>query len=300
MGTRIFLGLTLIGVLAGIFILDHAFGRPWGFAILCAIAGVLALKEGSRLVRARGLDIDWVVLVASQIAMLCFLFFGFPHMDDGKAADSARSSALLVHTAVTVVTVSLLLPLAVAARAIARALWDPNVSRIGDLFSGTLTLHFYISVPVAIMLGLRMFPGVGEWLVIWLIAVCRLGSDSCAYFAGKALGRHKLIPYVSPGKTFEGLIGGMVGSVAVGAALWWMIEGLRVWHGLWVIMGLSLAVGIVAAFGDLLESALKRGAAVKDSGAVLPAFGGVLDVIDGFLLAVPATFVFVLIESLRG
>ena len=121
----------------------------------------------------------------------------------------------------------------------------------------------------------------GGWIVVWVLALVAI-ADSGAYFAGRRFGRRRLAPAVSPGKTWEGLVGGAVAGLAwgLGAAAW--LPG-DAW--LWLVASI---VGIIAAvFGDLFESALKRARGVKDSGALLPGHGGVLDRLDASLAALP-------------
>ncbi|MDE0691238.1 MAG: phosphatidate cytidylyltransferase [Gammaproteobacteria bacterium] len=136
----------------------------------------------------------------------------------------------------------------------------------------------------------------GGWIIVWTLALVAI-ADSGAYFAGRQFGRRRLAPRVSPGKTWEGLAGGaLAGMVWSLAAALWLPEGA--W--LWLVAGI---VGIIAAvFGDLFESALKRARGVKDSGALLPGHGGVLDRLDASLAALPvvALVVFAALEKPAG
>ncbi len=128
----------------------------------------------------------------------------------------------------------------------------------------------------------------GGWIIVWTLALVAI-ADSGAYFAGRQFGRRRLAPKVSPGKTWEGLAGGaLAGMVWSLAAALWLPGGA--W--LWLVAGI---VGIIAAvFGDLFESALKRARGVKDSGALLPGHGGVLDRLDASLAALPVVALVVL------
>lgn len=124
---------------------------------------------------------------------------------------------------------------------------------------------------------------------IALLLAVVIASDVFAYFVGHAVGRHKLAPQVSPGKTVEGAIGGLVGGGIASAVI-----GTQFFAdqpvGVIVMMGVLIAIaGIV---GDLLESAFKRYVGAKDSGTLFPGHGGALDRIDAFLLAAPLTYVF--------
>lgn len=133
------------------------------------------------------------------------------------------------------------------------------------------------------------------WLVLGILMVTK-SFDIGAYFTGRMIGRRKLIPWLSPGKTWEGLIGGLVVSSAVGAlGVWVMLAAdlsivsgitLRVWQG--AMMG--FAFGLVGQAGDLFASLLKRDAGIKDSSRRLPGFGGVLDVIDSPIVVAPVAW----------
>ncbi len=131
----------------------------------------------------------------------------------------------------------------------------------------------YVGIPSFALLSLSW---VWEALVFWVFLVT-WATDIFAYFAGRAIGGPKLAPRVSPNKTWAGLIGGMFGAALFGwlTATWFEMEPLFLWAG--------AAMGLVAQAGDLFESWLKRRAGVKDSGALLPGHGGVLDRLDGLL-----------------
>jgi phosphatidate cytidylyltransferase len=135
------------------------------------------------------------------------------------------------------------------------------------------------------------------WVLLTAAAVW--GGDTGAYFAGRALGRHKLYPAISPKKTVEGSIGGLLGSAGMALLFRWV--GAFVWGAdtpaLWHVLAFATVAGVVEQIGDLVESLLKRSAGVKDSGTLLPGHGGVLDRFDGFLLAAPVVYVLVELAS---
>lgn len=142
---------------------------------------------------------------------------------------------------------------------------------------------------VALPFGLlpHFFKPGGRLLIGFLVLLWT--NDTGAYLVGKTLGRHKLMPHVSPGKTVEGLLGGLLFAMGVG----WALAG---WLGAitpmqWAMAG--LVVGITATLGDLLESAMKRARGVKDSGDLLPGHGGFMDRFDGLLLSAPAMLLYV-------
>lgn len=134
----------------------------------------------------------------------------------------------------------------------------------------------------------------GPSLVAFLLCVVWAG-DSVALYVGRAWGRHKLAPTLSPKKTWEGSIGSLVGSLLMAGALLGLAELLTQWDSavlsypgnVWYWLGLAVVVNVAAQVGDLAESALKRSSGVKDSGSLIPGHGGVLDRIDALLLAAP-------------
>lgn len=124
--------------------------------------------------------------------------------------------------------------------------------------------------------------------ILFLVFVVAF-NDIGAFFVGRGFGRRRMAPALSPNKTVEGLIGGMIVSVAV-ASLFVLFPS---WEhlGFGRVVAIALIVGVVAPIGDLLESTVKRSLGVKDMGSVLPGHGGILDRVDGFILAVPAVYV---------
>ena len=166
----------------------------------------------------------------------------------------------------------------------------------------------YIAIPMALLVEIRRQPAGAIWVIYTLLAVW--AGDIFAYFVGKSLGRHRMSPRISPKKTWEGAIASIVASVIVGV-VWFQhatqLSGVLLHAGLidarsgmfgleqpriWPMVALSIAVNIAAQLGDLVESLIKRGAGVKDSGSILPGHGGMLDRIDAMLFAVPVVWAF--------
>ncbi|MHC4663145.1 MAG: phosphatidate cytidylyltransferase [Planctomycetota bacterium] len=151
----------------------------------------------------------------------------------------------------------------------------------------TLYIRFYHGNPTEVV-GQE----IGRALVFFLILVAK-GNDVFAYFGGTFLGRHKLIPRVSPGKTWEGSVCGFIGGIGIGVIIYYVSclklhaeKGLT----LWFILLAAAVVGIAGQLGDLAESLLKRKAGVKDSARLIPEYGGVLDLVDCLLFAGPALY----------
>jgi phosphatidate cytidylyltransferase len=134
----------------------------------------------------------------------------------------------------------------------------------------------------------------GPSLLIFLLCVVWAG-DIAALYVGRAWGRHKLAPSLSPNKTWEGTVGSLAGSLLAAGALLALARVLQAWdssrlsypESVWFWLALAVIVNGAAQVGDLAESALKRSAGVKDSGTLLPGHGGVLDRVDALLLAAP-------------
>ena len=165
----------------------------------------------------------------------------------------------------------------------------------------TISLQLYLSWSMSLFLLLRGYEssvihGPGGALIylprgVWWLLVVFLGvwgSDSAAFFTGHYLGRHKLAPRISPAKTWEGAIGGLVLSIVASLLLTVIPLGVP-WY-LAILLG--ILIGIAAVLGDLAESLIKRQTRVKDSGQFMPGHGGMLDRIDSLIFAVIVVYIF--------
>jgi phosphatidate cytidylyltransferase len=159
----------------------------------------------------------------------------------------------------------------------------------------------YIALPMAMLVQLRQQWAGAFWLLYLLLVVW--AGDIFAYFVGRSVGRHLMAPRISPKKTWEGAAASLAASLVVGTLLFTYAlqissfllrigliqrrDGLLEKQELWPIILLTVALNIAAQLGDLVESLIKRGAGVKDSGNILPGHGGMLDRIDALLFAAP-------------
>ncbi len=152
----------------------------------------------------------------------------------------------------------------------------------GVLYVGLLLSHFVL-----------LRTGTGENGPWWLLLACVIVwlNDTSAYYGGRAFGKNKLAPRISPGKTLEGAISGLVGG-AVAAIIYVKLAPVEL--GFMETIGLAIVVGLFGIVGDLAESVIKRGAGAKDSGTIIPGHGGILDRIDSLLFAVPVVYYFVI------
>ena len=171
------------------------------------------------------------------------------------------------------------------------------VSAAGVLYLGMSFAHLiglrvmeHGMAPVETQLGV-LEPGCA---LIWTALIGTWASDTFAYFAGSFLGRHKLCPSISPGKTVEGFVGGLIGTTA-------SVAGLGVLFGfdVRVMAVLGLCICLIATLGDLVESVMKRYTGIKDSGHIIPGHGGIWDRFDSVIYTVPFVYYFVQFVALR-
>ena len=146
----------------------------------------------------------------------------------------------------------------------------------------------YLGVAFPIWSWIREMP-FGASMVLLILAPACL-CDTVAYIVGKAIGKHKFAPKVSPNKTWEGFAGALIGSLAgVFLIRWLLLPNLELVH----TVGLALIIWITSPIGDLVESMFKRSCGVKDSGTIVPGHGGVLDRLDALIFTGPAAFAYI-------
>jgi phosphatidate cytidylyltransferase len=241
------------------------YGPPVGFFVLVWSATMLALAEFYRLHFGRQAG-SFTLWLSMGLATLLLISLQWP-------AQVPRELALVL--ALTSILVSRFC----SGEALKQGLVDSAVLLFGVVYVGLLLGH---------VLPTRALPN-GEWLVFYLVLVTWAG-DTGAYYVGMTLGKRKLAPQISPNKTMEGLLGG------VGLAVLAALAG-RVWFVPAFSLGDCLALGLLLALagvaGDLTESALKRSVGVKDSGALIPGHGGMLDRLDSMLFTAPAFYYYV-------
>ena len=191
-------------------------------------------------------------------------------------------------------TLAFLVVFVMLAAALRRA-WLKQTQDAIHAMAGTVLAMLYLGGLAWFLMALRVKHAFhrdgsvrfeGSTFVVLMILLVVKFTDIGAYFGGKAFGKTKLIPWLSPGKTWEGLLFGLITAGAMGALCTHWIDRLHWNYG--VIFG--VVIGGIGQFGDLLESLMKRDAEVKDSGKLIPGFGGILDVIDSPLLAAPFAY----------
>ncbi|HEV2172270.1 MAG TPA: phosphatidate cytidylyltransferase [Nitrospira sp.] len=152
----------------------------------------------------------------------------------------------------------------------------------------TMSGLLYIGLTLSYLVTIRLLPQ-GEWLLFFLLLVTWAG-DTGAYYVGTLCGQHAIAPRISPKKTIEGLVGGLLGALMIAyLARWWFLSDFS---GVDCIV-LAILLTLAGLWGDLAESAVKRSVGVKDSGGLLPGHGGMLDRLDSLLFAGPAFYYYV-------
>jgi phosphatidate cytidylyltransferase len=182
---------------------------------------------------------------------------------------------------------------------------SPLIQVLPDTAQGLFGL-IYIAYPLTLV-PLLWKQEDGPALVLFLM-LCVWSGDIAALYIGRAFGKHKLAPRLSPGKTWEGSIASIVGSMLAAGLVIYVGDTLtargnmllHITEPIWQTLLLAAILNIAAQLGDLLESAIKRGAGVKDSGTMLPGHGGILDRIDALLLAAPVLWYALLIKDFFG
>ncbi len=230
-----------------------------------------------------------VALMAREWAGLCGRRFG---QRSGRVAGIAVflvgvGAVILIAAGRPEVALACLLGGAVVAGVVALAVGGPP----GWTGLGVV----YLGLPALALIWLRSVPDLGLGLLLGLLVVVWT-TDTAAYVAGRSLGGPRLAPAVSPSKTWSGLFGGVLGAALVGALAAWLLGSGRLVQA----AGLGAVLAAVSQLGDLIESAFKRLAGVKDSGSLIPGHGGVLDRVDGLLLAAPALALLGLIAGPEG
>jgi phosphatidate cytidylyltransferase len=253
-------------VLVPFLIFIVGFTSPLFFTLLVAASAWLALEEFFSLAKRTGLEPHQYLGHFLSLVLIASFHF----------CPRNQSAALIL----LVLSTCLFLGLGLRKGELERALTGSSATLLGLVYIPT-TLGLLVAVRSSVTLG----NAAPRWILFFLLVVW-LG-DTGAYYVGRAFGKHKLAPLISPKKTVEGAVGGLLGNVL--AAL----VGKKMFlpgTSLVSLLVLGGVMGVVSQLGDLAESALKRGAGVKDSSNLLPGHGGMLDRIDGILFAAPVLF----------
>ncbi|MEO0586002.1 MAG: phosphatidate cytidylyltransferase [Planctomycetota bacterium] len=303
---RLPLGALMIAGLIGVIALDNRLdqldlqgtfwqtlflGRPYlpaGLGVLAMMLVLQALlaREIAGLIRStQGSADGFLIWLAGFVG--CVLMYIVPVGVDGATTVAIHASAMVV----------------LFVLALGRYSWHRWTDGAIVAVAVVMFAFVYAGLLPGFFLAMRRFHSA--WMLLAVLMVIK-SADIGAYFVGRLIGRHKLIVWLSPGKTWEGLVGGLGFATGVATLLAWMSNEWG-WAGSWqgvgeareyvrmtlplvFAAGAGLAVAAVGQLGDLAASAFKRDAGTKDSGTGVPGFGGVLDVVDSPILAAPVAF----------
>jgi phosphatidate cytidylyltransferase len=240
---------------------------------LSVVAIALAARELSNIFAFQGIATRKTITTVAAILGLT-LSYCIPNNTDAVTAIALLSSGMILVFVASILTFC----------------QGRNVQGVVAAAGAVMFAMVYLGLMMGFFLAIRRYHSA--WWVVGIILATK-ACDSGAYFTGRAIGKHKLIPWLSPGKTWEGLFGGLAWSAVSGVILAWLsqkflsaADHVPLLTGLWW----GLVFGFVGVFGDLLKSVLKRGAGIKDSSSLLPGLGGVLDVLDSPLMVAPVAF----------
>jgi phosphatidate cytidylyltransferase len=290
---RVATALVLIPVVVGLVL----FTPTWVVAIAAAVVTVLALWEyfalgeaiGHRAYRIWTILCSLVLVTQQALATPVSGFLGLRNAS-GVTSNTVPcvESMLWIFTVTFPTTLFFLFVLGLTLLTLftKRALVE-TLPAIG-ISSGALLV---VAFPLSFAVRLHRFADNGPRLLLFALVITWAG-DTAAYFVGRAMGKHPLAPHMSPKKTWEGSVAGMVGSLIVAWAFSYWIR-IPIGH----LVAMAVIGNVAGQMGDLLESAYKRSAGVKDSGGLLPGHGGVLDRIDALILCIPVIWYYVVLVN---
>ena len=263
---RILTAVVVLPFLIASFLISYLW---WVFVLLAAAAMVLGLWEFYLLAKKLKLQPDPVAGYVAGAALITI-----PLQND-------PANVLLVLFVIIALTIGTLI-----AATMRGAPFEKMIPSVGTTLLGVLYIPLLGSHLVALRMG---FPHAISADLLSFFFLVLMGSDAGAYYTGRALGKHKLAPSISPGKTWEGAIGGIVAALAMAAiAHFWFFRDLPLRY----MLPLAAIMSLLGIFGDLAESALKRGAGAKDAANILPGHGGMLDRLDSLLFNAPVIYYF--------
>ena len=274
MKVRILTAAVALPILIASIVLPSYFPQTvWIFVVIAALALAAGMFEFFMLTKKLELKADpSIAYLGAAMLFVAFLF----------DAPSKFPDLLLLTVAIFIVAVLITQTFRFQADL------TKMLAGIGVTLLGVMYIAFLGGFLVSMRVGFETRPNLSTHLLAYFFLVL-MGSDSGAYFAGKAFGKHKLIPKISPGKTWEGLVSGLLAAAAFGAlSTFWFFPELPYPYSI----PLALVIAITGVLGDLAESAIKRGSNTKDAASILPGHGGFLDRLDSLLFNAPILYYF--------
>lgn len=273
---------TLSGAVLALVFFGAIYCSKWGFGALLLAIVVGCQYEFYRMCRKAGNEPQRFAGIALGVSLAVTAFVIFMQFGGETAVD-----ALVGKTVYALGLYMLLLVPTIFICEMVRNLPNP-IMNIATTFMGVI----YAALPIALLFFVPLLLGGGVWnpwvmlgyvLVVW-------SNDVFAFLVGCSIGRHRMCERISPKKSWEGFVGGVLGAVAVGVGVGWLLGA-----DLWLWGGVSAVVAVTGVAGDFVESMFKRSVDVKDSGAMLPGHGGWLDRFDALLISTPFVFVYLLV-----
>jgi phosphatidate cytidylyltransferase len=241
----------------------------WLFVSLAMVAIGGGLFEFHVLASRLKIQPDYTVMYLAGVALMTIALHNDP------------VNVLLVLFVIIALTIGALI-----AATLRGAPFEKMIGSVGATLLGVLYIPFLGSHLIAVRTG---FPQPLSAHLLSFFFLVLMGSDAGAYYTGRALGKRKLAPSISPGKTWEGAVGGIVVALAMAAlAHFWFFRELPLRY----MLPLAAVMALLGIFGDLAESALKRGAGAKDAANIIPGHGGILDRLDSLLFNAPLIYYF--------
>jgi phosphatidate cytidylyltransferase len=276
-----FLIRTASGAVLLAVVLGAILWSKWSFGVLMLAIIIGGLREFYRMASKAGYQPQKFVGYATGTAIFIFAFSVMGSLM-GEEKDLFTLAVILVPYVI------MLIPMMFICELYRKS--QTPIANIGSTLMGVI----YIALPISLFVFIPILLGEGEWkplaalfyiFIIW-------ANDVFAYLFGITLGKHRLFERISPKKSWEGFIGGLLGAMAMGYLASVVMDGN---HIEWI--GLALIAAISGVFGDLVESLFKRSVDIKDSGHILPGHGGWLDRFDALILSIPFVFVYLTIYA---
>lgn len=269
-------GIVLLAVVLGAILWSK-----WSFGLLLLAIIIGGEREFYRLAKKAGYQPQRLLgyIAGTVIFIIAFAFMLVLTSDD----TNFRTLGLLELAVILILYIILLLPMMFIKELFRKS--PTPIANIGSTLMGLV----YVAMPMSLLLFIPLLIGKGEWnpLAVLFYIFIIWANDVFAYLFGITLGKHRLFERVSPKKSWEGFIGGLLGAMAMGYIAAVATGGN---HAEWI--GMALIAAISGVLGDLVESLFKRSVDVKDSGHILPGHGGWLDRFDALILSVPFVFLY--------